>query len=447
MTDTIAAIATPLGRGGIGVIRVSGPDALPIVMRLINRPHLTPSRMTLVTVSDPDTGMPLDRGYVVWFKPPYSFTGESVVELQLHGTPYGLSRLLALLGKEGARMATAGEFTKRAFLNGKLDLTQAESILTLIDAQSDRAHAVAMGHHQGKLYARIQRMRQALMGVLEHIEASLDFPDEVPPIDQVTTLGLLHPLCDEMDQVIALGNWGKWVHGGIRCVLVGKPNVGKSSLLNAISGENRAMVSAQPGTTRDYVQVTTQLNGFLVEWTDTAGIRSTDQALEADGIERSIAQLGSADVVLWVCDQSTPLTDEDWAVAHLIPPDKPVMVVRNKADQRPHPHPPLPQDWPCYEVSAQTGDGIEGLMAGIVARIMHDLPANELDVLCNARQLAALHVAREALGALCQQLGQVPDDMVTVDLRRAILKLGEMTGDTLSETVLDGIFSRFCIGK
>jgi len=447
MTDTIAAIATPLGRGGIGVIRVSGPDARAIVGRVINRSRLAHARMTLATVSDPHTGLPLDRGYVVWFKPPHSFTGESVVELHLHGTPHGLSRILALLGKMGARMAGAGEFTKRAFLNGKLDLTQAESILSLIDAQSDRAHDVAMGHHQGKLYARIQRMRQALMGVLEHIEASLDFPDEVAPIDPVATHTLLTPLCDEMDQVMAIGNWGQWVHGGIRCVLVGKPNVGKSSLLNALSGENRALVSAQPGTTRDYVQVCTHLNGFLVEWTDTAGIRHTDQDLEAAGIERSKDQLDKADLVLWVCDQSSALTTEDWDVAHLIPPHKPVMVVRNKADCTPCTHPPLPDGWPCHAVSAHTGAGIEGLMAGIVAHIMHDMPVNEWDVLCNARQLASLYAAREAMGSLMQQLGQVPDDMVTVDLRRAILKLGELTGDALTDTLLDGIFSRFCIGK
>jgi len=444
--DTIVAIATPIGMGGVGIIRLSGPDSRRLVRPFVGQRLLRHAQMNLVHLCDPDGAM-IDMGYVVWFQSPRSFTGEDIVELHLHGGPHLLQKMLMLLCQQGARLAVRGEFTKRAFLNGKMDLSQAEAIIDLIEAKSDVAHSVAIGHHQGKLYSYIQAARSTLMHLLEHIEASIDFPDEVDGIDPIETKECLQGVLGDLHPLMRTGDWGKWVQGGIRCVLVGKPNVGKSALLNALTGEARSIVSDIPGTTRDYITMTTTFNGFLIEWTDTAGLRDTAHTIEKEGIDRSKEQMQQADIILLVFDHSKLLTDEDRAVIATIQPSQKGLILLNKQDLPNVVESVIGLKWPIISVSAKTGVGVGVVLDHIYQLIQTTIDHQGMDLLCNARQSVAIREAISSIEALLPLIGQVMDDLLVIDLRRAVLKLGEVTGESLTEEMLDGIFSRFCIGK
>lgn len=448
--DTVAAIATPLGLGGIGIIRVSGPDALTITQRLIRRKsRLIPNQLTHTTLRAPHTGDTIDDGCVVFFEGPRSYTGEDVVEFHVHGSVHVLRRLLETLIIEGARPADPGEFTRRAFIAGKLDLTKAESVIDIIHSTSDRAHAVALNHLNGGLFREIETLRKPLMSILEQVEGSIDFPDEVDAIDRNEVKATLIQLRNRIQRTLNLKDFGRWIHSGIKCVIVGRPNAGKSSLMNQLAGEPRAIVSAIPGTTRDFIEVRIELGGILFEFVDTAGIRETNDPIELLGVKRVKSLIKKADLIVWVVDHSQPLTEEDRQIGAILSRKTHKAIVLNKSDKRRKIDIlQLPPKTPHISVSAKTGLGIREFKDFLIQTFVDKLDSVNLDLICNIRQQSCLIVVLDHIKQLIDGIGCAPnDDLFAFDLRQAILKLGEITGDTFNETVLDGIFSRFCVGK
>lgn len=393
----------------------------------------------------------LDEGCVIYFKGPHSFTGEDSVELQVHSSPYLLKEILNCTLLAGATLATEGEFSKRAFLNGKIDLTKAESIIDLIHAEHASAHAVALNHVQGKLYSVIQEMRIQLVQVLEHLEGSIDFPDEIDPIDRKETLDLLISLHQKLSHILSIQDYGKMLTAGINCVLVGRPNVGKSSLFNALLGENRSIVTNIPGTTRDYIEGHITLQGALIKLFDTAGVRESDDYIEHLGIEKITTLIKEAHLVLWVIDSSEPLTEEDRRVYQHIKHATALGIALNKSDR---PRAISKEILSSYAantiipISATEKEGIDALKAYIQTTFIDASKSLELDVICNVRQQQCLLETQEHLKTLIDLI-QEPniDDILSYDLKKALLKLSEITGDEFTEELLDGIFSRFCVGK
>jgi len=449
--DTITAIATPLGVGGVGVIRVSGPDARAMASRFLSpSTRFKANTIRHVRLSSPFSGEPLDDGCVAFFKAPRSYTGEDVIEFHLHGSVHILKRVTQELVRLGCRMAAPGEFTRRAFVNGKLDLTKAESVIDMIHTSSDRGHAVALNHLNGGLYRRMAGIRTQLMEILEHVEGSLDFPDEIEPINRDDTMRRLSEIDRMLEHTQNQKDFGKWITSGIKCVIVGRPNAGKSSLMNRLAGEDRAIVSSIPGTTRDFITVHTELGGVRFEFIDTAGIRETDDPVELLGVKRVRSLIRQADLVVWVVDHSTAVRSEDTDILKLLRLRNGVICL-NKSDKKQrcditaiNPH----DRWPVCRISCRSGDGIDAFKAFLHDRFIRQLDAVDLDLMCNIRQQSCVGIVRDHLQSICRDMRVAPnDDCFAFDLRQAILHLGEITGDTFNEAVLDGIFSRFCVGK
>ena len=451
LPDTITAIATPLGVGGVGIIRLSGPEALVLGQLVFSGlTEVVPRMVHFGQVVHPDSGQVLDEGCFIYFKGPHSFTGEDVVELQLHSNPALLQRILTLLIEKGARLATGGEFTKRAFIHGKMSLEKAESIIDLIHADSTQAQDVALSHFDGKLFKHLAGYRAQLMLALEQVEASIDFPDEVETLDKADFLAVLSGLQAHVREVIALEDYGRVVRDGISCAIVGRPNVGKSSFLNHVLGHERAIVSGQAGTTRDYIEADVAFEGLRLRFVDTAGIRESSDDIERSGIEKLADVLKLSDCVLWLCDGSEPLTTEDHAVKQALSACKTVVVVLTKSDKGAvvAPSDALFSGYSVFPLSNMTGTGVLDVKQHIAKLFTESIDRENLSLLCNVRQIACLKSLDASLVSMrraCEDL--LPDDMLSVDLKAAIETLGELTGDALTEEVLDGIFSRFCIGK
>ncbi len=448
--DTITAIATPLGIGGIGVIRLSGPDARAIALRFLgSKLRLKPNHILYAEIRSPVTRNVIDDGCIAFFKGPKSYTGEDTVEFQLHGSVHILKTLLSELIAQGARPADPGEFTRRAFIAGKLDLTKAESVIDIIHSTNDRAHAVALNHLQGGLFRQIEGLRRPLMGILEQVEGSIDFPDEVDAIDRNEVKSTLIAMRQTIQHTLQLKDFGRWITSGIKCVIVGRPNAGKSSLMNQLAGEPRAIVSAIPGTTRDFIEVRVELGGVIFEFIDTAGIRETHDPIELLGVKRVKSLIKSADLIIWVIDHTQPLTAEDQAIATIVNRKKHKVIVLNKSDKKQKIDPgALPAKVAQLSLSAKRGTGITEFKEFLATAFIHQLDSINLDLICNIRQQSCLTVVLEHLNGLIEGMDVAPnDDLFAFDLRQAVMKLGELTGDTFNETVLDGIFSRFCVGK
>jgi tRNA modification GTPase len=448
--DTIAAVATAVapGEGSVAIVRLSGPEAEAIATALFVAPGgqvWESHRVLYGHVCDPASGERVDEALLLLMRAPRSFTRETVVEFHCHGGLICVQRVLELALAAGARRALPGEFSQRAFLNGRLDLTRAEAVSELVTARSRRAAQLAMAGLDGGLQQRIAALRERLLDQLAELEARVDFEDDLPPLDGVAVAEALGAVQAELQALVRDGERGQLLREGLRVAIVGRPNVGKSSLLNRLSRRERAIVTDLPGTTRDLVESELVLQGVPLTLLDTAGIRSTDDRVEQLGIERSRAALRSADVVLLLFDLAAGWRPDDQQLRQAVPDGVPLLVVGNKADQLASGVAPAPEADVC--VSALNGSGHAQLETALLRCCGHG-DVQGLQVALNRRQqdLAAAAAAslQASLGAAREQL---PWDFWTIDLRAAVRSLGEITGEEVSEAVLDRVFSRFCIGK
>ncbi|MCX7861144.1 tRNA uridine-5-carboxymethylaminomethyl(34) synthesis GTPase MnmE [Chloroflexus sp.] len=452
MSDTIAAIATPPGEGGIGIIRLSGPDAQSIALKIFRpaRPgRLRSHRVRYGHVIGPD-GAVIDEALLTLMAAPHSFTREDVVEISCHGGALPVQLTLEAALAAGARLANPGEFTMRAFLNGRIDLSQAEATLDIIRAQTSAGLAVAQAQLGGWLAREVRAARAALLEPLAYITALIDFPEE-----GIEPQAVAEPIAQALatvERLLAGADQGIVIRNGARVALVGRPNVGKSSLLNALLRVERAIVTPIPGTTRDTLEETANLAGVPVVLIDTAGMRASTDPVEQIGVERAAAALASADLALLVFDAQQPFTAEDEAML-TVTADRPTIIVWNKCDDptmAPPPAPAHPRSVAIVACSARYGHGIDTLAKTIATTLLGGtLPAvGSTHLVSNPRHRAALRRAAECLRAAQETLAaNAATDLLAADLTGAANALGEITGETVGEDLLDVIFSRFCIGK
>jgi tRNA modification GTPase len=459
LDDTIAAISTPVGEGGIGIVRMSGPNAVPILNTLfVSGAELRPRTLHYGHVIDPVTGESVDEVLAVHMPAPRTFTRQDVVEINGHGGIVALRRIMALCLRQGARLAEPGEFTARAFLNGRLDLAQAEAVLDVVRARTETALQVAVGQLAGQLSEQVESIRSALVDVLAYLEASIDFvEDEIPEQDVGPGLAGAR---DAIAELLAQADRGIIYRQGIRAAIIGQPNVGKSSLLNRLLRTSRAIVTDIPGTTRDTLEEALNLQGLPVVLVDTAGI--TDEManpIEQLGIERSRSALAQADLALLVLDASQPLTDADRAIAALIR-EKPAIVVLNKSDLLASVDVESwrleVESWQAgtgqrsfVAVSALTGAGLEVLEEAILETVFSgQARASEPPSVTSPRHKEALSRALDCVhGAIAAHQAHLTPDLLAIDVAAAVNALGEITGQTASEDLIEAIFGNFCVGK
>lgn len=448
-TDIIAANATPPGRGGIGVVRVSGKSLQSLALSVIGYVP-KPRHATLSKFLDED-GAAIDQGIALYFPSPHSYTGEDVLELQGHGGPAVMNLLLSRCLSAGARLAQPGEFTLRAFLNGKLDLAQAESVADIIDASTGEAARCAMRSLQGEFSAVIVDLVQALTDLRMLVEATLDFPEEeAVALQQANVHGRLEALLSRLDDVLAAAEQGSLLREGVSVVLVGQPNVGKSSLMNQLAGEETAIVTEIPGTTRDAIRQTIEIEGIPFHLIDTAGLRETDDLVEKIGIARAHAAIEKADLALLLIDRRLGAALEDRAIVKSLPAKLPVIRVYNKIDLLDA----VPQvgggeDGPSIYLSAKTGAGID-LLRRKLLEMAGWQPYMDAEGIFMARQrhVEALMESRRYLRSALELARQeVQLDLLAEELRTAQQTLSSITGEFSADDLLGEIFSRFCIGK
>jgi tRNA modification GTPase len=460
LDDTIAAIATPLGEGGLAVIRLSGPTAIAVADHCFAPAGRRPATLGEAATHTLHYGhivresQRLDEVLVAVMRAPRTYTRQDVVEISCHGGMLPARLVLEATLAAGARLARPGEFTQRAFLNGRLDLAQAEAVADLIHSRTELALRAANEQLAGKLSRRIQQLRDQLMLTLAHVEAHLDFPDEdITPDNAGQLLARLERGCAFMDSLLQTAHEGQLLRRGVRAVILGRPNAGKSSLLNQLLGHDRAIVTSMPGTTRDTIEETANIRGLPVVFIDTAGLRTAGDAIEAEGIRRSHAAIERADLALLVLDASEPLTAADSPPATATAGRKRILVL-NKTDlpARLHPDqlpPELRGDSPMVSVSCQTGEGLEALKDTIKEAVWAgEIRAEMLEVMLNARHQDAIRRAREATGRAIAALSAAAGlELVAAELRLAARAVGEVVGQTTTEDLLDAIFSQFCLGK
>ena len=446
---TICAIATAPGNAGISIIRMSGDTSLVILQRVFSKKQLEPRVMTLGTISD---GEPIDRVLAVYFAAPASYTGEDMVEIHCHGGMIVTKQILDLLLKNGAQPAEPGEFSKRAFLNGKMDVSQAEAVSELISSLSEKSAKMSMRQLSGELGSKVSKMQDELTDVLASIHTALAYPEEDLEESIISdAIEKSDSLLDEIRSLIDSFKRGKLMREGAKVAIAGKPNVGKSSLLNAILGEQRAIVTHIPGTTRDVISEYYNIRGLPIQLVDTAGIRKTDDMVEKIGVERSIEALNTADITLLIFDASKELSEQDVEIALKAKSQGEVIAVLNKSDLEPKLSAKEISDKLNLEphlISAKTGEGVDALLDEMYVSIMSDDALAEGVTITNARHAAALKEAASALESAKEgaELG-VDLDCVSIDINDAWSALGKITGVTLSEEIVDRIFEKFCLGK
>jgi tRNA modification GTPase len=457
MTDTIAAISTPPGPGAIGILRLSGPEAAAVAEKCFKplgrkglREH-APRELVYGDLLD-SGGEAIDRVLCTYSLGPASYTGEDTAEFQCHGSPMVLALGLEALFAAGARQARAGEFTRRAFLNGRLDLAQAEAVGDLLDAQSREGARHAAGQLAGALSEKIRAVYAALVDIMAHFHAVLDYPDEeIDPFRLEELAGTLTSQERELDGLLSACGRGKLLREGVPCAIVGRPNAGKSSLLNALVGYERAIVTDIPGTTRDTVEERCELGGVTLRLIDTAGLRESSDPVEKLGVERSRKAMEEAELILVVVDLSNGITGEDQEILRAVSEEgKPWIFVASKKDLVGNRCSMglVGGETASVEVSALTGQGLDCLGEAVAALFPKDHAVPYGQLLTNARQEEAARRAREAVRHAREalELGVTPDALLT-DVEEALSALGELTGQSVREDITDRIFSKFCVGK
>lgn len=458
--DTIAAISTPLGEGAIAIVRLSGPDAVSIADRVFHSPNgkkladVPTHTIHYGQLHDPQTGNVVEEVMVSVMRAPKTFTREDVVEINCHGGLVSVNRVLQLVLNSGARMAEPGEFTKRAFLNGRIDLSQAEAVMDLIRAKTDKAMNVALNQIEGRLSKLIRKLRQEILEVLAHVEVNIDYP-EYDDVEEMTHELLLKKslyVKQEIEKLLRTSQQGKILREGLSTVIIGRPNVGKSSLLNALVHENKAIVTNIPGTTRDVIEEYVNVRGVPLRLVDTAGIRETEDIVERIGVERSRQVLKEADLILLVLNYSEELTPEDEKLFEAAK-GMDVIVIVNKTDlpkkidmervQK------LANNHKIVTTSLLEEQGIDELEEAIASLFFEgSIESQDATYVSNSRHIALLNQALNAINdAIAGVEASMPVDMVQIDLTRTWELLGEIIGDSVHESLINQLFSQFCLGK
>lgn len=457
--DTIAAISTPFGTAGIGKIRVSGPEALEIAEKVFqgkkekNFKEIETYTAHYGYIIDPQKGQKADEVICIVMKKPHSFTGEDVVEFDCHGGMVPLKRVLEIILQNGARLAEPGEFSKRAFLNGKIDLAQAEGIMEVINSKTNKGLDLALSHLSGKLSNRIEELKDQIIILLAHLEAAIDFPeDEIEGFNSSEVGTRLNKIQEGIKALLETSNQGKIYQEGIKTVIVGKPNVGKSSLLNIMLEENRAIVTDVPGTTRDIIEEYLNIEGIPLKIIDTAGIRETEDLVEKIGVEKTRESLKKADLVLMLLDIIQGINDNDLQIYELVK-EKPVIIVVNKIDLTPvineEKIKTLFPGHNLLKISVKEEKGLKDLKRAIIDEVLHEeIKSDDEIFITRTRHKDALERALKAIKRVIETYNQgLPYDFFTIDLKDCLAALGEITGETLPDDIIDRIFSEFCIGK
>lgn len=457
MEDTIAAVATAYGEGGIGIIRISGEEALPILQEIFefhgDTDTFTSRRMTYGKIIDKEKNQIIDEVLAVYMKGPKTYTAEDVVEINCHGSMVSLRKTLALVLQKGARLAEPGEFTKRAFLNGRLDLSQAEAVIDMIRAKTDKSFDVAVSQLEGRLSLKVEEIRQKLLDLLVDITVNIDYPDE--DIEEMTYEKLEESIVETQDMIEKLletSSTGRMIREGIKIAIVGKPNVGKSSLMNGLLKETRAIVTDIPGTTRDTIEEVLSIRNIPVYLVDTAGIRETSDKVEKMGIEKSKEAFNQADFILFLLDGSRPLEEEDLQIMELLKERKSLVLI-NKRD--------LGEAISIEEISAKLpasqvieasllkGQGITEIEDAVEDLVYGgEIVQKESMMVNNVRHIELLQQAVKSLtDALHMSERREALDFIEVDVKNAYERLGEIIGETVSDDIINEVFARFCLGK
>ena len=457
MEDTIAAVATAYGEGGIGIIRISGENSLSILKEVFDpaadNKEITSRRMTYGKIIDKDADQIIDEVLAVYMKGPKTYTAEDVVEINCHGSMVSLRKTLALVLRKGARLAEPGEFTKRAFLNGRLDLSQAEAVIDVIKAKTDKSFDVALSQLEGTLSTKISEIRARLLDLLVDITVNIDYPDE--DIEYITYEKLeknISSIGEMIEKLLSTASTGRMIREGIRVAIVGKPNVGKSSLMNGLLKETRAIVTEVPGTTRDTIEEAISIRNIPVYLVDTAGIRQTDDMVEKIGIEKSKEAFNSSDFVIFILDGSVPLSQEDREIADYLKTRKSLVLI-NKSDlTQAFTHDEVKEmipDAKIIETSFIMGEGINDIEEFIEEMVYGgEIVQSESLMVNNVRHIELLNKGRDSLrDALNMTQMKEALDFIEIDVKNAYEFLGEIIGETVSDDIIDEVFARFCLGK
>lgn len=457
MEDTIAAVATAYGEGGIGIIRISGEEALPILQGIFefhgDTDTFTSRRMTYGKIIDKEKNQIIDEVLAVYMKGPKTYTAEDVVEINCHGSMVSLRKTLALVLRKGARLAEPGEFTKRAFLNGRLDLSQAEAVIDMIRAKTDKSFDVAVSQLEGRLSLKVEEIRQKLLDLLVDITVNIDYPDE--DIEEMTYEKLEESIVEMQDMIEKLletSSTGRMIREGIKIAIVGKPNVGKSSLMNGLLKETRAIVTDIPGTTRDTIEEVLSIRNIPVYLVDTAGIRETSDKVEKMGIEKSKEAFNQADFILFLLDGSRPLEEEDLQIMELLKERKSLVLINKRDLGEAISIEEIAAKLPASQVieaSLLKGQGITEIEDAVEDLVYGgEIVQKESMMVNNVRHIELLEQAVKSLtDALHMSERREALDFIEVDVKNAYERLGEIIGETVSDDIINEVFARFCLGK
>ncbi len=454
--DTIGAISTSIGEGGIAIVRISGDKAKDVVEKIFQAKNgqsikdMKSYTMKYGYIIDENNNH-IDEVIVSFMKGPRSFTAEDTIEINCHGGVVATNKVLEQVIKQGVRIAEPGEFTKRAFLNGRIDLSQAEAVIDIINAKTDLSMKSALMQSEGLISKEIRGLREKLLSTIAHIEATVDYPeDDLEEVTSEMAIRDLDIIKKEIKEFIETAEEGKILREGLSTVIVGKPNVGKSSLLNALTKENRAIVTDIPGTTRDVIEEYINISGIPIKIIDTAGIRETDDVVEKIGVERSRAKINDADLIILILDSSNELTEEDKEIINHIS-NKKYMILLNKSDLNSKITQKDLENINCtniYSISAKTSEGIDEVRTAIKDMFFKGEISTNNVIITNTRHKEALLRAYECIESAINTLNYTfAIDLASIDIRNAWTFLGEITGDSLEENIIDKIFKDFCLGK